>query len=162
MKRLNQTGKAWAALAAGLLFPAFPHAQEEKRCVLRVDSQMLHRYILTVEVVPKVEMAPKTDKNGEASNNSLHRQLAPRKNVEYWEVVSPTPLTARQCLDRVNAGKAKRTINPSIHRDFAKIYKDGEPKNMTMEGEIDDIWDRDPYDGETKYEDPDLYEFIAD
>ncbi len=160
---MNLTHKVLLALTGGLLFPACLYAQEVKRSVLEVESQVLHRYVLTVEVVPKVELAPKTDESKKPAGNSyLNKRITPRKAIEYWEVVSPTPLSAQQCLNLVNAGKAKRTINPRINRDYAKIYKDGEPKNMTMEGEIDDIWDRDPYDGETHYEDPDLYEFIAD
>lgn len=117
------------------------------------QSQKLHRYVLEVEITPESDEV-KTE--GLPNGNALKR-ATPAKTVQYWEIISLTPLTAEQCLDSINAGKAKRTINPKFRMQYG--YQD----NLTMDGDIEgSIWDRDPYDGEMHYEDPDLYELIAD
>lgn len=119
-------------------------------------SQKLHRYVLEVETTPEwIEYETRRLPNG----NITQKRVSPQKTVEYWEVISPVPLTTQQLVDSINAGKAKRVPAPQPKVDYSKVYQD----NLTMDGDIEgSIWDRDPYDGEMHYEDPDLYELIAD
>ena len=117
-------------------------------------SQQIHRYVVEVEIVPDVKQyTAKRLPNG----TWIKERVPQKKTVQYWEVLSKTPLTTQQCLDSINAGRARRTINPNI-----KINYQQQP-NLTMDGDVPgSIWDYDPYDGEMHYEDPDLYELIAD
>ena len=79
----------------------------------------------------------------------------PKKTVRYYEILSRTPLTAKQCQDSIRLGKARQVSRP--------VRKYRHRKNVTLDG-----WDGvNPADAEQteydlNYEDPDLYDFIAD
>ena len=99
-------------------------------CACMVHAQVLHRY---------VRLEPQ----------------GPKKTVRYYEILSRTPLTAKQCQDSIRLGKARQVSRP--------VRKYRHRKNVTLDG-----WDGvNPADAEQteydlNYEDPDLYDFIAD
>lgn len=113
-------------------------------------SQKIHRYVLEVETIHPVTYKAKKDIH---DNITLEPQNK-RKTIEYWEVLSKKPLTLKQCQDSIRLGRAKRVPNPK-----RKLTKD---QNLTMDGKIDNIWDQDIYMNDTYYEDPDLWDFLAD
>ena len=97
-------------------------------CACMVHAQVLHRYVVEVETVP---------------------------DKREYEILSRTPLTAKQCQDSIRLGKARQVSRP--------VRKYRHRKNVTLDG-----WDGvNPADAEQteydlNYEDPDLYDFIAD
>ena len=133
-------------LAVALLFPA------------TLCGQQLHRYVVEVVTEP-VERDVKVDKliNGESRVVPQGR----RRTVSYYEIISRTPLTLAQCNDSIRLGRARLVPNPRRSR---KVEEDLlTRKNMTMDGWEDiDVWDVDPTEYDLMYEDPDLYDFIAD
>ena len=56
--------------------------------------------------------------------------------LNYYEILSRTPLTAKQCQDSIRLGKARQVSKP-----IRKV---------------------EPTEYDLNYEDPDLYDFIAD
>ncbi len=121
-------------------------------CSCMVHAQTLHRYVVEVETVPdKREYKAEKLING---NVRLEPQ-GPRKTVKYYEILSRTPLTAKQCQDSIRLGKARQISKP--------VRKYRHRKNVTLEG-----WDGvnpadvEPTEYDLNYEDPDLYDFIAD
>ena len=133
-------------LAVALLFPA------------TLCGQQLHRYVVEVVTEP-VERDVKVEKliNGESRVVPQGR----RRTVSYYEIISRTPLTLAQCNDSIRLGRARLVPNPRRSR---KVEEDLlTRKNMTMDGWEDiDVWDVDPTEYDLMYEDPDLYDFIAD
>ena len=83
-------------------------------CSCMVHAQTLHRYVVEVETVPEI--------NG---NVRLEPQ-GPRKTVKYYEILSRTPLTAKQCQDSIRLGKARQVSKP--------VRKYRHRKNVTLEG----------------------------
>ena len=75
--------------------------------------------------------------------------------LNYDGILSRTPLTAKQCQDSIRLGKARQVSKP--------VRKYRHRKNVTLEG-----WDGvnpadvEPTEYDLNYEDPDLYDFIAD
>ena len=121
-------------------------------CSCMAYAQKLYRYVVEEEIVPE-KREYKVEKliNG---NVRLEPQ-GPKRTVTYYEILSRTPLTAKQCQDSIRLGKARRIANP--YRKYP--YQ----KNVTLEG-----WDGinpadvEPTEYDLMYEDPDLYDFIAD
>ena len=69
-------------------------------CACMVHAQTLHRYVVEVETVPdKREYKAEKLVNG---NVRLEPQ-GPKKTVRYYEILSRTPLTAKQCQDSIRA-----------------------------------------------------------
>lgn len=112
-----------------------------------IYSQQIHRYVLEVETIRPVTYEVKGDIHGNYTLNPQNR----KKTIEYWEVLSKTPLTIQQCQDSIRLGKARRVKNPYPIQ-----------KNLTMDGQISNIWDQDIHQGDTYDEDPDLWEFLTD
>ena len=78
-------------------------------CSCMVHAQTLHRYVVEVETVPdKREYKAEKLING---NVRLEPQ-GPRKTVKYYEILSRTPLTAKQCQDSIRLGKARQVSKP--------------------------------------------------
>ena len=130
-----------------LMFIAFP-----------ANAQTLHRYVVEVETAPLTQRY-KTEKliNGEVK--AKHQDK--RKTVQYYEIISKTPLTTEQCYRLIQQGKAKLIPNPrhSKYVEYDLLHR----RNMTMDGEEGiNPWDVDPTEYDLMYEDPDLYDFIAD
>ena len=70
------------------------------------------RYVVEVETVPdKREYKAEKLVNG---NVRLEPQ-GPRKTVKYYEILSRTPLTAKQCQDSIRLGKA-RQVSRSVRK----------------------------------------------
>ena len=63
----------------------------------QVYSQKIHRYVLAVEVTRPVSYKATKDIHG---NFTFEAQDNP-KTIEYWEVLSPKPLTIYQCQDSI-------------------------------------------------------------
>lgn len=116
-------------------------------------SQKIHRYVLEVETIRPVTYKATKD----IHNNYTLEPQNPRKTIEYWEVLSKKPLTIKQCQDSIRLGRARRVPNPK--RKIKTIPEEG---NLTLDGQIDNIWDRDIHMNDTYYEDPDLWDFLAD
>lgn len=114
-------------------------------------SQVIHRYVLEVETTQPVTYEAKKNIHG----NYTFEPKNPRKTIAYYEVLSETPLTLEQCNDSIRLGKARRVPNPN-RRKYQR------EQNLTMDGQIDNIWDQDIYMNDTYYEDPDLWDFLAD
>lgn len=116
-------------------------------------GQVLHRYVIEVTTEPSELDYNKTDNH----RTAFQRQ---RKTV-YYEIISAAPLTLEQCNDSIRLGKARRVPNP--HRTKKTEYDLWNRKNMTMDGEEGiNPWDVEQTEYDLKYEDPDLYDFIAD
>lgn len=115
-------------------------------------SQVIHRYVLEVETTRPVTYEAKRNIHG----NYTFEPQNQRKTIEYWEILSKTPLTLEQCNDSIRMGRARRVPNPNRNRKYQR------EQNLTMDGQIDDIWDQDIYMNDTYYEDPDLWDFLAD
>ena len=115
-------------------------------------AQTLHRYVVEVESVPdKREYKVEKLING----NVLLEPQGPEKTVAYYEIISRTPLTAEQCQDSIRLGKARRIAKP--HRKYQHR------KNVTLDGwEGVNPADAEQTEYDLMYEDPDLYDFIAD
>ena len=121
-------------------------------CFGTLYAQKQHRYVLAVETASQVQQ----DKGKRPAEKSKVKR--PKKSVVYYEIISAKPLTLKQCQDLINKGKAKRILTPKP--DGLDLLS---RKNMTLEGETDvNIWDVEPTEYDLKYEDPDLYDFIAD
>lgn len=121
-------------------------------------AQKLHRYVVEVETVP-VEKEYDVKKLANGSYNVENR--TPVGTVRYYEIISPTPLTTRQCDDLIRQGKAR--LLSKFKRDEYDLMDLWSRPNLTMDGDVDfNLWDIDPTEYDLKYEDPDLYEFIAD
>lgn len=133
-------------LAVALLFP------------VSLCGQKLHRYVVEVVTEP-VERIVKVEKliNGDSRVVPQGR----RRTVSYYEIISRTPLTLAQCNDSIRLGKARLVPNPRRSR---KVEEDlTTRKNMTMDGEEGiNPWDVEQTEYDLMYEDPDLYDFIAD
>lgn len=73
-----------------LMFIAFP-----------VNAQRLHRYVVEVETAPLTQRY-KTEKlvNGEIKVEPQGK----RKTVQYYEIISETPLTTEQCYQLIQQG----------------------------------------------------------
>lgn len=120
-------------------------------------SQKIHRYVLEVKVNRPVSYQAREDIHG----NFTFEPQGYNTTIEYWEVLSKTPLTIYQCNDSIRLGRARRVKNPYSQTDGKIIYH--EPgENLTMKGTIDNIWDQDIHQGDTYDEDPDLWEYLAD
>ena len=121
-------------------------------CSCMTYAQKLYRYVVEEEIVPE-KREYKVEKliNG---NVRLEPQ-SPRRTITYYEILSRTLLTAKQCQDSIRLGKARRIANP--YRKYQHR------KSVTLEG-----WDGvnpadvEPTEYDLMYEDPDLYDFIAD
>lgn len=110
-------------------------------------GQTLHRYII------EVTLDYKTDNH--------HTAFQGRRKTVYYEIISGAPLTLEQCNDSIRLGKARLVPNP--HRTKKTEYDLWNRKNMTMDGEEGiNPWDVEQTEYDLKYEDPDLYDFIAD
>lgn len=121
-------------------------------------AQKLHRYVVEVETVP-VEREYEVRKL--ANGNYKVEDRTPVRTVRYYEIISPTPLTTQQCDALIRQGKA-RLISNFKRSKYDEMDLWSRP-NMTMDGDGDiNPWDIDPTEYDLKYEDPDLYEFIAD
>ena len=120
-------------------------------CSWMVYAQTLHRYVVEVESVPdKREYKVEKLING----NVLLEPQGPKKTVSYYEIISRTPLTPEQCQDSIRLGKARQIPKP-------KGYK--HRKNVTLDGwEGVNPADAEQTEYDLMYEDPDLYDFIAD
>lgn len=116
----------------------------------QVFSQEIHRYVLEVETTRPITIEAKKNIHGYYNIEPKNQ----RKTIEYWEVLSRTPLTIQQCQDSIRLGRAKQVPNPN------RKYQS--EQNLTMDGTIDNIWDQDIYMNDTYYEDPDLWDFLAD
>lgn len=132
-----------------LMFIAFPAV---------VNAQKLHRYVVAVETAPLTQRY-KTEKliNGEIKIEPQGK----RETVQYYEIISETPLTTEQCYQLIQQGKAKLIPAPrrSKYVEYGLLHR----RNMTMDGEEGiNPWDVDPTEYDLMYEDPDLYDFIAD
>ena len=130
-----------------LMFIAFP-----------INAQTLHRYVVEVETAPLTQRY-KTVKliNGEIKIEPQGK----RDTVQYYEIISETPLTTEQCYQLIQQGKAKLIANPrrSKYVEYGLLHR----RNMTMDGEEGiNPWDIDQTEYDLMYEDPDLYDFIAD
>lgn len=130
-----------------LMFIAFP-----------INAQTLHCYVVEVETAPLTQRY-KTEKliNGEIKIEPQGK----RETVQYYEIISETPLTTEQCYQLIQQGKAKLIANPrrSKYVEYGLLHR----RNMTMDGEEGiNPWDVDPTEYDLMYEDPDLYDFIAD
>lgn len=136
MRAMN-CNKIWAVLALSLFSG-------------HVFSQRIHRYVLEVESVYQKQ---KVEATKDIHGNYWVEPKSPRRTVTYWEVLSKTPLTIQQCQDSIRLGKARRISNP--RRRYHQ-------QNLTMDGQIDNIWDQDIYMNDTYHEDPDLWDFLAD
>jgi hypothetical protein len=134
MRAMN-CNKIWAVLALSILSG-------------HVYSQKINRYVLEVEVTRPVSYQATKDIHG---NFTFEAQDNP-KTIEYWEVLSPTPLTLYQCQDSIRLGRARRVKNPYSRNQ----------QNLTIDGTIDNIWDQDIHQGDTYDEDPDLWEYLTD
>lgn len=103
----------------------------------QLNAQKRYRYVVTVET------------------------LKPQKTVEYYEIISPHLLTPKQCNELIRQGKARKLSQ----REKSKYleYDLWNRKNMTMDGpEGINPWDAEQTEYDLMYEDPDLYDFIAD
>ena len=90
-------------------------------CACMVHAQVLHRYVVEVETVPdKREYKAEKLVNG---NVRLEPQ-GPKKTVRYYEILSRTPLTAKQCQDSIRLGKARQVSKP--------VRKYRHRKNVTL------------------------------
>ena len=130
-----------------LMFIAFP-----------INAQTLHRYEEDEETAPLTQRY-KTEKliNGEIKIEPQGK----RETVQYYEIISETPLTTEQCYQLIQQGKAKLIANPrrSKYVEYGLLHR----RNMTMDGEEGiNPWDIDQTEYDLMYEDPDLYDFIAD
>lgn len=115
-------------------------------------GQVLHRYVIEVTTEP-------SEPNYKTDNHRTTFQ-GQRKTV-YYEIIYAAPLTLEQCNDSIRLGKARRVPNP--HRTKKTEYDLWSRKNMTMDGEEGiNPWDVEQTEYDLKYEDPDLYDFIAD
>lgn len=121
-------------------------------CSCVAYAQTLHRYVVEVESVPdKREYKVEKLING----NVLLEPQGPKKTVAYYEIISRTPLTAEQCQDSIRLGKARRIAKP--YRKYQHR------KNVTLDGwEGVNPADAEQTEYDLMYEDPDLYDFIAD
>ena len=125
-----------------LMFIAFP-----------INAQTLHRYVVEVETAPLTQRY-KTEK-------LINGEIKVEPQVQYYEIISETPLTTEQCYQLIQQGKAKLIANPrrSKYVEYGLLHR----RNMTMDGEEGiNPWDVDPTEYDLMYEDPDLYDFIAD
>ena len=121
-------------------------------------AQQLHRYVVEVETAPLTQRY-KTEKliNGEVKAEPQSK----RKTVQYYEIISKTPLTTEQCYRLIQQGKAKHIPHP--RRSKYAMSDLWNRKNMTMDGEEGiNPWDAEQTEYDLMYEDPDLYDFIAD
>ena len=135
-------------LAMALLFPA------------TLCGQKLHRYVVEVVTEP-VERVVKVEKliNGDSRVVPQGR----RRTVSYYEIISRTPLTLAQCNDSIRLGRARLVPNPRRSRKVEEDLTLTTRKNMTMDGEEGiNPWDVEQTEYDLMYEDPDLYDFIAD
>lgn len=119
----------------------------------QVYSQKIHRYVLEVK---RVYHTQTVEAKRDIHNNYNVTLKSPRVVIEYWEVLSPKPLTVKQCNDSIRLGRARRVKNA---QPISKKYP--KKQNLTMDGEIDNIWDKDIYSGDHE-DDPDLYDFLSD
>lgn len=143
--------KSLFVMIAGLLLAFF-------MLPISTNAQTLHRYVVEVETAPLTQRY-KTEKliNGEIKVEPQGR----RKTVQYYEIISKTPLTTEQCYRLIQQGKARLIPNP--RRSKYVEYDLWNRRNMTMNGEEGiNPWDIDQTEYDLMYEDPDLYDFIAD
>lgn len=123
-----------------------------------LGAQTLHRYVVEVVTEP-VERDVKVEKliNGDSRVVPQGR----KRTVSFYEIISRTPLTLAQCNDSIRLGRARLVPNP--HRSDKVEYDLWNRKNMTMDGEEGiNPWDVEQTEYDLMYEDPDLYDFIAD
>lgn len=121
-------------------------------CSGMLCAQKQHRYVLAVETTSQAQQDKKKSPTDKSKTNR------PKKSVVYYEIISAKPLTLKQCQDLINKGKAKRI--PAPKGDVSNLLS---RKNMTLEGKTDvNIWNVEPTEYDLMYEDPDLYDFIAD
>ena len=121
-------------------------------------AQTLHRYVVEVVTEP-VKRDVKVEKliNGDR----LVEVQGRKRTVSYYEIISKTPLTLEQCNDSIRLGRARLVRNP--HRSDKVEYDLWNRPNLTMDGEEGiNPWNIEQTEYDLMYEDPDLYDFIAD
>lgn len=123
-----------------------------------LGAQTLHRYVVEVVTEP-VERDVKVEKLINGDNRVVPQGR--KRTVSFYEIISRTPLTLAQCNDSIRLGRARLVLNP--HRSDKVEYDLWNRKNMTMDGEEGiNPWDVEQTEYDLMYEDPDLYDFIAD
>lgn len=122
-------------------------------------AQKIHRYVVEVEKDPP--RATRSVITKRLDGTFLIEEKPAPKIKQYWEIFSKTPLTLQQCQDSIRLGRARRTDPPGFTRLQQRMHKK-DKANLTIDGDMEDIFDRDIYDGEVQHEDPDLWDFLAD
>lgn len=101
-------------------------------------SQTIHRYVLEVETTRPVTTEVKGDIHG-TYTISLEE---PRKTIEYYEVLSKTPLTIYQCNDSIRLGRARKIKDPYAiqEREYKEIVFNGATREVIVDGKVKGTW----------------------
>lgn len=127
-------------------------------CPGLAGAQKSYRYVVEVVSTPSKAGDKAVERSG-ASRQVSHRPS--KKVTRYYEIISKTPLTLRQCDSLIKRGKARQVFYKRKPR--AEDMDLWSRKNMTVDGEEGiNPWDVEPTEYDLKHEDPDLYDFIAD
>lgn len=101
-------------------------------------SQTVHRYVLEVETTRPVTVEAKGNIHGTYTINIEE----PRKTIEYYEVLSETPLTIYQCNDSIRLGRARKIKDPyaTQEMEYKEIIFNGTTREVIVDGEVKGTW----------------------